>query len=156
MQIVRGHLQAYDWGPVDGLTAWTASTDGPQAELWFGSHPNGPSPLRDEGGEATTRCRSSPRSWRGPPLSIQIHPPAEMAPRPVRGAAGRSWSTAPALSDPYAKAEILIALEPFVILEGFRAPQRSADVFSHLRTRPARSAVRSGRRRHPRVCAHRC
>ena len=146
MQIVRGHLQAYDWGPVDGLTDWTASTGGPQAELWFGSHPNGPSPLRDEGGEATnplpilTKILAAAR-----PLSIQIHPPAEMA-RAQYEVQQADPGAPRLLSDPYAKAEILIALEPFVILEGFRAPQRSADVFSHLGPglRGAQSALAAG------------
>jgi mannose-6-phosphate isomerase len=40
---------------------------------------------------------------------------------------------APALvSDPYGKAELLIAFEPFIILEGFRDPSVSAEVFSLL------------------------
>lgn len=132
MQIVRGHLQAYDWGPVDGLAAWTAPTGGPQAELWFGSHANGPSPLRDQAGSATTPLPILTKILAAArPLSIQIHPPAEMA--RAQYAVQEADPNAPRLlSDPFAKAEILIALEAFVILEGFRDPKRSAEVFSHL------------------------
>lgn len=132
MQIVHGHLQAYDWGPIDGLSSWTQPTGTPQAELWFGSHPNGPSPLRGSDGQATielpilTKILAAAR-----PLSIQIHPPGAMA-RAQYDVQQADPGVPKLLSDPYAKAEILIALEPFVILEGFRDPQRSAEVFSHL------------------------
>ena len=132
MQIVRGHLQAYDWGPVDGLARWTAATGAPQAELWFGSHPNGPSPLRDGGGPATTPLPILTKILAAArPLSIQIHPPAEMA-RAQYDVQQADPGVPRLLSDPHAKAEILIALEPFAILEGFRAAQRSAEVFAHL------------------------
>jgi mannose-6-phosphate isomerase len=132
MQIVRGHLQAYDWGPVDGLAVWTAATGGPQAELWFGTHPNGPSPLRDGPGESTTPTTILTKILAAVrPLSIQIHPPAQFA-----GAGFAAQQADPAaarlLADPFAKAEMLIALEPFVILEGFRDPQVSAAVFADL------------------------
>jgi mannose-6-phosphate isomerase len=132
MQIVRGHLQAYDWGPVDGLAAWTAATGGPQAELWFGSHPNGPSPLRDEPGESTTPTTILAKILAAVrPLSIQIHPPAAFA-RAGFTAQQADPCAAQLLADPFAKAEMLIALEPFVILEGFRDPQVSAAVFADL------------------------
>ena len=132
MQIVRGHLQTYDWGPIDGLSAWTAPTGTPQAELWFGSHPNGPSPLRDGDALASTELPILTKILAAArPLSIQIHPPAAMA-RAQYDVQQADPGVPKLLSDPYAKAEILIALEPFVILEGFREPRRSAEVFSHL------------------------
>lgn len=143
MEIVRGHLQAYDWGPLDGLSAWTAATGGPQAELWFGSHPNGPSPVRDGDGFATTPLPILAKLLAAArPLSIQIHPPAAMA-RAQYEVQQADPGVPRLLSDPYAKAEILIALEPFVILEGFRAPQRSAEIFGRLGPglRPAASAL---------------
>ncbi len=132
MEIVRGHLQSYDWGGIDGLSAWTAPTGGPQAELWFGSHPNGPSPLRDVPGVASapmpllTKLLCAAR-----PLSIQIHPPAQMA--KAQHDVQQADPGAPRLlADPYAKAEILIALEPFEILAGFRDIRQSAAVLSAL------------------------
>lgn len=126
MQSVTGHLQAYDWGPTDGLATWTAATGASQAELWFGSHPNGPSPLRDGAGAASAplpilmKLLAAAR-----PLSIQIHPPARLA------AAMYAQSSA-LVSDPFGKAEILIALHDFAILEGFRDPRESAVVFVRL------------------------
>lgn len=139
MDIVRGHLQAYDWGQVDGLARWTAPTGGPQAELWFGTHPNGPSVPRD-GGQLDvqmpilTKILAAAR-----PLSIQIHPSAEFA--QAQFASQQSDPQGPQLlPDPYAKAEILIAVEPFTILEGFRDTHISAEVFAHLGSQLAQAA----------------
>ena len=43
---IRGDVKDYDWGILDGLTPWTQDSSGaPQAELWFGVHPSGPSPI---------------------------------------------------------------------------------------------------------------
>jgi mannose-6-phosphate isomerase len=147
MDVVRGFLQAYDWGKVDGLSAWTPATGGPQAELWFGSHPNGPSPLRDEHGEAAATALNMPILTKilaaARPLSIQIHPLADLA--RAQFELQRTDPAAPRLlSDPNAKAEILIALEPFVILEGFREPRSSAQVFAILDLPEADAALRSG------------
>lgn len=146
MQVVRGHVQTYDWGPVDGLSRWTPASGAHQAELWFGSHPNGPSPLRDGPGGATqsmpilTKLLAAER-----PLSIQIHPPAAMA-RAQYDVQQADPGAPRLLADPYAKAEILIALEPFVILEGFRDPARSAQIFGLLGPglQPAADALASG------------
>ncbi|HQR79194.1 MAG TPA: mannose-6-phosphate isomerase, class I [Actinomycetota bacterium] len=132
VDVVRGHLQAYDWGPVDGLAGWTPATGGPQAELWFGSHPNGPSRLRATGATATTPMPILTKLLAAArPLSIQIHPPADMA-----DALYEAQSADPGLprllSDPHPKTEILIALEPFVILLGLRPMKESAAVLGHL------------------------
>lgn len=139
MDIVRGYLQAYDWGQVDGLARWTAPTGGPQAELWFGTHPNGPSVARD-GGQVDvqtpilTKILAAAR-----PLSIQIHPSADFA--QAQFASQRSDPRGhQLLPDPYAKAEILIAVEPFTILEGFRDTGVSAEVFAHLGPQVAQAA----------------
>ena len=40
--IVSGALKDYDWGIVDGLARWHGATGTAQAELWFGTHPFGP------------------------------------------------------------------------------------------------------------------
>lgn len=132
MESVTGFLQAYDWGPVDGLAAWTPATGGPQAELWFGSHRNGASPRRDGHGAASTPLTILTKILAAArPLSIQIHPPAAMAAELF--ARQQNDPQAPQLvSDPYGKAELLIAFEPFVILEGFRDPAVSARAFAEL------------------------
>jgi mannose-6-phosphate isomerase len=154
MQVVRGHLQSYDWGPVDGLQPWTPPTGGPQAELWFGTHPNGPSPLRDGAGRARgampvlLKLLAAAR-----PLSIQIHPPAALAAE--RFARQQQDPRAQhLLSDPHGKAEILVALQPFAILEGFRDPEVSARVMQHVG--PAVEAVTRALRDHDLPGAVRC
>lgn len=101
----------------------------PQAELWFGAHPNGPSPLVGRPGTLAdvvavdevpllvkilaARC----------PLSIQLHPDAELAAR---------WYTAGSdlVSDPHAKEEMLVALQDFAVFAGWRALGVSAEVLS--------------------------
>ncbi len=135
MEIVTGYLQTYDWGPVDGLTTWTAATGGPQAELWFGSHPNGPSPLRDADGSARSELSILAKILAAArPLSIQIHPPVALAQRMF--ADQQEDPALPLLvSDPYGKAELLIAFDPFIILEGFRDPVESAKAFAQLGAR---------------------
>lgn len=131
MQIVTGHLQDYDWGPVDGLAEWTPATGRPQAELWFGTHPNGPSPLLDGGVAQGSLPILMKLLAAARPLSIQIHPPAAIA--AARFAAQAADAGLQRLvSDPFGKAEMLIALAPFSILEGFRDPQASAAVFAQL------------------------
>lgn len=132
MELVRGYLQPYAWGAEDGLADWAGVTGGPQAELWFGTHPNGPSPLLDGTGTASvpqpilTKLLAA-----GRPLSIQIHPPEPTARRIFERQLAEAASPQ-LLSDPYGKAEILIAIAPFDILEGFRDPREAADVFARL------------------------
>jgi mannose-6-phosphate isomerase len=65
------------------------------------------------------------------PLSIQIHPSAQFAQAQFE-AQQADPEAAALLADPHAKAEILIALEPFTILEGFRDPLVSAAVFEQM------------------------
>jgi mannose-6-phosphate isomerase len=130
MELVSGFLQAYDWGPTDGLTPWTEPTGGPQAELWFGSHANGPSPQLNGDGAAQSKLSILTKILAAArPLSIQIHPPVELAQEMYETQAADPHTQA-LVSDPYGKAELLIAFEPFVILEGFRDPSVSAQAFS--------------------------
>lgn len=132
MEHVTGYLQTYDWGTVDGLARWAGATGSPQAELWFGTHPNGASRRVDDGAPAggdlpiLTKILAAAR-----PLSIQVHPPGDLAADYYARQQGDP--DAPRLlADPNPKAEILIALEPFEILEGFRDAAVSAAVFEAL------------------------
>jgi mannose-6-phosphate isomerase len=120
-QIVAGALKDYDWGIVDGLARWHGATGTPQAELWFGTHPSGPTPVlagADEGllladldahvGMPLVKLLAA-----GTPLSIQVHPDA--------GLARRGWAAAsPLFADDAEKAEMLVALQPFDIHAGWR------------------------------------
>ena len=128
MLVVRGAVKDYDWGIVDGLVRWSGATGGPQAELWFGVHPGGPSPLLDERWEPTgehlgdkfdiaaipllVKLLAAAR-----PLSVQVHPRRKVA---VEQYAAQSATGKAIYSDPFEKTEMLVALEPFEAFAGWR------------------------------------
>lgn len=126
MFVIGGFVQNYAWGIPGGLGPWLKTTDtAPQAELWFGAHPNGPSPL--VGAEGTLADVVGPHEVpllvkilaARCPLSIQLHPDAALA--------GRWYEQGSDLvSDPYAKEEMLVALEPFAVYAGWRPPEQAA------------------------------
>ncbi len=117
---------------------WVAASsevdaDQPQAELWFGAHVNGPSPLTTDA--TTLRDSVDPAQApvlvkllaAGSPLSIQIHPPADQA--QASFAEQQADPSAPKLlSDDKAKTEMLIAVEPFAVFSGFRDSNEAAQV----------------------------
>lgn len=130
MLVVRGAIKDYDWGMTDGLAPWAGeSTGGPQAELWFGVHPGGPSPLVDADGDETGEVLADKFDIAAipllvkllaaaRPLSVQVHPPLSAA---AAGWQAQQTSGAPrVLSDPFEKTEMLIALEPFEAFAGWR------------------------------------
>jgi len=103
-----GVLRPYAWGRIDGLSAWTPATGGPQAELWYGAlgeTPDSPRhPLLTKFLAAAT------------PLSIQVHPSAALVEKLWADEAhGRGL-----LTDQVEKTELLLALEPFTSFAGFR------------------------------------
>lgn len=119
MYAVRGVLKGYDWGVVDGLSRWSGAADGsPQAELWFGAHPSGPSPLVDSSGTLADVMADAPLLVKllcaDHPLSIQVHPDAQTA------ASGR-------FTDLAEKTELLWALERFEAFAGWRDSGQAAD-----------------------------
>lgn len=127
MHVVAGALKEYDWGVVDGLARWHGPTGTPQAELWFGVHPSGPTPVVD--GPDSGRLLEDLDEHRGMPLvkllsagnplSIQVHPDAGMA--------RRGWAAGSSLyADDAEKAEMLVALEPFDVHAGWRDPADAA------------------------------
>jgi len=142
MLIVRGAVKDYDWGIVDGLATWAGeSTDAPQAELWFGVHPGGPSPLVDATGRPTgehladhfdieaipllVKILAAAR-----PLSVQVHPEKSVA---VAGWLAQEED--PSLlvySDPFEKTEMLVALGPFEAFAGWRDRRQAAAVLEHV------------------------
>lgn len=142
MFVIQGHVQHYAWGIPGGLNQWLPPQDRseqPQAELWFGAHPNGPSPLVGAGGTLAdvvsvgdvpllvkvlaAKC----------PLSIQLHPDADLAAR---------WFQAGSdlVSDPFAKEEMLVALEDFAVFAGWRALPQSASLLRDAATQLASRA----------------
>lgn len=132
MYRIGGHLQNYDWGREGGLNPWLPPdqhNDRPQAELWFGAHPHGASPLLDAPGTLADVAGASQVPLlvkllaAERPLSIQLHPDADLASR---------WydQGSELVSDPVAKVEMLLAMEPFAIFAGWRDPETSRRVFS--------------------------
>jgi mannose-6-phosphate isomerase len=155
--IVRGAIKDYDWGVVDGLLPWSGlQTGAPQAELWFGVHPGGPSPLVDPTGEPTgehladhfdieaipllVKLLAAAR-----PLSVQVHPPRAMA---AAGWEAQQQRDAPRVfSDPFEKTEMLVALDSFEAFAGWRPADEAARVLDPIEgTAGAADALRLGDR----------
>ena len=113
---VTGVVQHYDWGDTTFIPELLGvTTDGtPWAELWLGTHPNGPTvfddgtPLREQTGELPYLLKVLAAVQ---PLSLQVHPTAEQA------ADGFARGIYP---DDRAKPELLCALTPFDALCGIR------------------------------------
>lgn len=157
MLIVRGAIKDYDWGVIDGLQPWSGHATGhPQAELWFGVHPGGPSPLVDPGGEPTgehladhfdieaipllVKLLAAAR-----PLSVQVHPPRRVA--AAGWQAQQQPGSALVYSDPFEKTEMLVALESFEAFAGWRVADEAAAFVEALAVDEAAvEAVRSGDR----------
>ncbi|MFM9050326.1 MAG: type I phosphomannose isomerase catalytic subunit [Actinomycetota bacterium] len=138
VHVVRGVLKDYAWGAVDGLSRWTGeSTGGPQAELWFGAHPAGPSPVAH--GPDTGRTLADLPEHAGmplvkilaasTPLSLQVHPDPETAAVGWSRQADQPRETW-LYSDDAEKREMLVALTAFDVHAGWRDPEEAADVFA--------------------------
>lgn len=142
MLVVRGAVKDYDWGIVNGLSAWTGSMTGePQAELWFGVHPSGPSPLIDDTGALTGEVLADRFDVRNipilvkllaaaRPLSVQVHPTTATARRMWR--AQQDGSGEAVLTDPFEKTEMLVALGPFEAFAGWRDLDQAAAILAGL------------------------
>jgi mannose-6-phosphate isomerase len=116
MRVVTGVVQHYAWGDHDFIPRLLGQPpDGrPWAELWLGTHPNGPARL-DDGRPLAELTGPLPYLLKvlaaAEPLSLQAHPTKEQA---VAGhAAGR-------YPDPEPKPELLRALTPFTAYCGVR------------------------------------
>lgn len=161
MQLLRGAVRTYAWGSRTAIADFTGRpvpTAHPEAELWFGAHPGDPAWLQTDGGEMSLldALHADPDGQLGPavrgrfgdtlpflfkvlaaeePLSLQAHPSARQA---VEGYEFEERRGVPISSpirnykDRSHKPEILIALEPFDALAGFRRPDRSVDFLNAL------------------------
>ncbi|YAL82880.1 mannose-6-phosphate isomerase, class I [Dermacoccaceae bacterium W4C1] len=139
---VLGELKDYDWGSREALAALTsrpAPTARPEAELWFGAHEGGPSPLADgegtlldvvrERGEQVLGAEVHARFGGRLPflmkvlapvraLSIQAHPNAEQACNAEDGVYADDWP----------KPEALFTLTRFEVFAGTVAPARTREL----------------------------
>jgi mannose-6-phosphate isomerase len=116
MEIVRGVVQHYAWGDPEFIPRLLGvEPDGqPWAELWLGTHPNGPTVLAD-GRPLEAIAGRLPYLLKvlaaGQPLSLQTHPNPEQA---VAGFARGDYP------DDQPKPELLCALTHFEALCGVR------------------------------------
>lgn len=156
MLIVRGAIKDYDWGVIDGLQEWSGATSGPQAELWYGVHPGGPSPLIDPAGTPTGELLADHFDIEAipllvkllaaaRPLSVQVHPTQAVA---ATGWAAQADPSAPrVLSDPFEKTEMLVALHPFEAFCGWRPLEQATAILAGVPgTDVARAALSRGDR----------
>lgn len=155
MQQLHGTIQHYAWGTHDAIPSLLGrEPDGrPHAEYWLGAHPASPS--RTDAAALDTLIRSDPsllgervHGAFGPTLpflmkvlsarhalSIQAHPSREQAQEGfARENAARIPVDSPerVYSDDWPKPEVLIALDEFETLSGFRDPLTTAALFSGL------------------------
>lgn len=161
MKRLYGAIRTYAWGSRTSIAEFTgraAPTAHPEAELWFGAHPGDPARLEDPGGERSLLdvVTADPEGQlgaavrdrfgdvlpflvkvlaAGEPLSLQAHPSAEQA---VAGFATEERMGVP-LSSPVRdyrdrshKPELLVALEPFEALAGFRPPAVTVELMQAL------------------------
>jgi len=142
MQVINGALKNYEWGIPGGLTPWLThgaekESFEPQAELWFGVHPSGPSHIV---GSDTTLDQVLDRNdvpilvkilAAAKPLSVQVHPHSEYA---LEGYTELNKTKAfeGAFADSYEKIELLYALTPFTAFCGWRPLEQALQIFAAL------------------------
>lgn len=135
----------------------------PWAEIWYGAHPLGPAsiitePSNPDGTTLESAIAAEPRRMLGPmvartfdrklpyllkviaperPLSLQVHPTREHAAESfaAENAAGLPVDAAERnYRDDNHKPEMVVALERFEALCGFRTPRRAASILDGLGT----------------------
>jgi mannose-6-phosphate isomerase len=129
-----GSVQRYAWGSPTAIPELlgVAGDGGPQAELWFGTHPGAPSRVVVDGGERPLLdVVGTPLPYlvkvlaAAAPLSLQTHPSRAQAEAGfAREEAAGIPRDAPhrTYRDDNHKPEVLCALTPFDALCGLRAP----------------------------------
>lgn len=172
MRPLIGQVQPYAWGSrtaIAALRGLAVPSAGPEAELWLGGHPQAPSRLDDRSGPTLpSLIERDPVGVLGrrvadtfgarlpylmkilaadAPLSLQAHPDQATA-------AAAYARHHPGYTDPYHKPELLVALDEFEALCGFRAPDRSAELLASLEVAglaPVVAALRTGKTGHERL-----
>ncbi|WP_248961108.1 mannose-6-phosphate isomerase, class I [Sphaerisporangium perillae] len=157
MHLLNNPVKDYAWGSRTDIAELTGRPDpapGPEAEMWLGAHPSGPSLLAgDDGRSLADLIGADPRGQLGAatldrfgerlpylmkliavaqPLSLQVHPSAEQA---VDGH-GRG-----VYGDPWPKPELVCALTPFTALAGFRPCEQAAMLVDRLGVPDLREVV---------------
>ncbi|KAA1250354.1 mannose-6-phosphate isomerase, class I [Mycobacterium simiae] len=161
MELLRGALRTYAWGSRTAIAEFTGRpvpAAHPEAELWFGAHPADPAWLQTENGETSLleALSADPERQLGhgsrarfgdvlpflvkvlaadEPLSLQAHPSTEQA---IEGYLREERLGIPVSSpvrnyrDTSHKPELLVALQPFEALAGFREAARTRALLQAL------------------------
>lgn len=161
VELLRGALRTYAWGSRTAIAEFTGRpvpAAHPEAELWFGAHPGDPAWLQTPHGQTSLlealvadpegQLGSASRARFGDvlpflvkvlaadePLSLQAHPSAEQA---VEGYLREERMGIPVSSpvrnyrDTSHKPELLVALQPFEALAGFREAARTTELLRAL------------------------
>jgi mannose-6-phosphate isomerase len=161
VELLRGALRTYAWGSRTALAEFTGRpvpAAHAEAELWFGAHPGDPAWLETAGGETSLldALTADPEGQLGAaararfgdvlpflvkvlaadePLSLQAHPSAGQA---VEGYQREERLGIPVSSpvrnyrDKSHKPELLVALQPFEALGGFRQASRTRELLQAL------------------------
>ena len=162
MELLRGAIRTYAWGSRTALAEFTGRPVPalhPEAELWLGSHPQDPAWLSTREGEVSLLAAldADPEGHLGSasvtrfgatlpfmvkvlaadePLSLQAHPSATQA---VEGYLREERLGIPVLSavrnyrDTSHKPELLVALQSFEALAGFRPVAQTVELLRALR-----------------------
>jgi len=159
MELLQPVVRPYPWGSRRGiaeLQGRTVPAAGPEAELWMGAHPSGPSGLARRADKLDAFIAADPDRELGmqvvarfgprlpfllkvlsaaQALSIQVHPTREQAQAGFRADNDRGL----ALDDParnyvddWPKPELLCALTPFEVVAGLRTPADAAGILRAL------------------------
>ncbi|MGI5216533.1 mannose-6-phosphate isomerase, class I [Nocardia sp. CA-290969] len=161
MHELVGALRSYAWGSRTALAELCGRpvpSAHPEAELWFGAHPADPAYIRTDNGKRSLLEVVSAEPGRElgaaatrfdgrlpfllkilaaeEPLSLQAHPSAQQA---AAGFARENRNKVPLDSpmrnyrDDSHKPELVVALERFEALAGFRDPVRTVELFRALK-----------------------
>jgi mannose-6-phosphate isomerase len=153
---MANQIRDYDWGSHTALATLSGREPSgrPEAELWMGAHPTAPSTVTTPGGVPVPLpdlIDADPVGILGEqvvarfgarlpfllkilaiaePLSVQVHPSAERAAQGFHARADEA--DAHRYVDPWAKPEMLYALEPVDALCGFRTVDRATEMLSRF------------------------
>jgi mannose-6-phosphate isomerase len=161
VELLRGAIRTYAWGSRTAIAEFTGRpvpAAHPEAELWLGAHPGDPAWLENSDGEMSLleAVAADPEGQLGPaararfgdvlpflvkvlaadePLSLQAHPSAEQA---AEGYLREERLGIPVSSplrnyrDTSHKPELLVALQQFDALAGFRPAARTIELLRAL------------------------
>ncbi len=127
-RVVEGVVQHYDWGDTEFIPKLLGlpGRGKPWAELWLGTHPNGPTTL-DDGTPLSDLSGPLPYLLKvlsaARPLSLQAHPTPEQA---------RAGFADGVFADDQAKPELLVALTEFEALCGVRPEAATVALLSTM------------------------